>query len=283
MVVLLEVFERDISFSRRQSILTVIIFATIGGIISTPTFKVDQTQIFMVSFSDNEIFGLIQLIFYIVGGAWLFLMLYRNYRTAWSKKQKRIIRWLSWGVFFSIFFPFLAYIFILIFEMFSLIAVMISIIVFLLVRYFGFISIGIAFLKVSKEPWLLQRQKVHFLIVYSRDGIQLYSKVFNEELSNDRTILLSGGFSAITALFKEATETSGVIKSILLEDKELRIINKKNFICTILVDYTTQASEIAHENFTKEFEEMFNEDLEQFTGEVSKFEKAEEIVIKYFS
>jgi hypothetical protein len=49
------------------------------------------------------------------------------------------------------------------------------------------------------------------------------------------------------------------------------------------VDFSTHIYEIAHENFTEEFEFKFMEDLELFDGEVSKFSAAEEIVKKYFS
>ncbi|MFX1275360.1 MAG: hypothetical protein ACFFBP_05685 [Promethearchaeota archaeon] len=283
MVVLLEVFERDVSFSRRQSILTILVFATIGGMISTPKFIYDESLIFSTSFSWEEPTTYIQMIFYLIAGIWLISMLYRNFKTAWSKKQKRIIRWLWWGVFFGIFYPFIAYIGIMFFSAINTILLMTLLIITLIIRNIGILFIAVAFLQASKEPWLLQRHRAHFLIVYSKDGIQLFSKVFNKKLSDDKTLLLAGGFSAITSIFKEATETTGSIKSILLEDKELRIINKKNFICAILVDFSTQASEIAHEHFADEFETMFKEDLEDFNGEVSKFDVADIIVVKYFS
>jgi len=283
MVVLLEVFERDISFSRRQSIMTILIFLSIGAMISTPTFAPSVDPIFSVNWSDEELIGLLQLLFYVVAGIWLILMLYRNYKTAWSNKQRKVIKWLSMGVFLAIFFPFMAYFFILIFTSVNFVLLVISVLILLILNNLGIYFIGIAFLRIRSEPWLLQRQKVHLLIIYSKDGVLLYSKTFNVNISEQRTLLLAGGFSAITSLFKEATATAGDIKSILLEDKELRIISKEHFLCAILVDYSTQASESAHNNFTGEFEDLFKEDLSNFDGEVSKFNKAEDIVRKYFS
>ena len=283
MIIILEVFERDVSFSLRQSILTILIFTTIGGMISTPTFKSMPGPIFQTYWADEEFLSYFQLIFYIVATISLISMLYRDYKTAWSMKQKKIIRWLFIGVSLSILFPIIAYMTIIILTEISEIILTIFLILSLFLMNSGSIIIGIAFLRVKKEPWLLQRQKVHLIIVYSRDGIQIYSKILNKNLSESKTVLLTGSFSAITSLFQEATETAGAVRSVLLEDKELRIINKDLFVCAILEDYSTQASESAHENFTNDFEKSFKEELEGFDGEVSVFEAAEQIANKYFS
>ncbi len=283
MVVILEVFERGVSFSRRQSILSILIFTAIGGMISTPTFKSMPGQLFGNTWADAENLVFIQLIFYIVAGISLIVMLYRDYKTAWSIKQKKIIRWLFIGVFCSIFFPLIAYLTLIFMTEINELISSIFLLVALAIMNSGSIIIGIAFLRVKEEPWLLQRQKVHLLIVYSRDGIQIYSKILNKNLSESKILLLTGSFSAITSLFQEATETAGTVKSVLLEDQELRIINKESFVCAILEDYSTQASESAHENFTNDFEKMFKEELERFDGEVSIFQPADQIANKYFS
>ncbi len=94
----------------------------------------------------------------------------------------------------------------------------------------GILIIGIAFLRISKNPWLLQRQRVYFLVVYSHDGINLYSKIFSKEIISNDTVLLAGAFSAVTSLIGDCTKSAGNVKSILLEGKQLRIINQKRFI-----------------------------------------------------
>jgi len=282
-VVVLEVYERDVRLSIRQIILTILIFITIGGMVSTPTFTIDRSQVFPVSFAQEELLLIFQVIFDLAAGISLILMLFKNYKTAWSDKQRTIIIWLFLGVFFSIILPLIGYILILILTEISMDLVSFFLLFFLITMNSGAIIIGVAFLRVKKEPWLLQRQKVHLIVVYSRDGIQIYSKIFNKALSESKTALLTSSFSAITSLFQEATETAGAVKSVLLEDKELRIINKEYFVCAILEDYSTQASESAHENFTKDFEISFKDKLEQFDGEVSAFEAADQIATKYFS
>jgi len=283
LVVLLEVFEKDVSFSTRQLIMTILVFMAIGAMLSTPTFVFDENNPYGIKFGNGELIGGIQILFYVIAGIWLSIMLFQNHKTAWSERQKKLITWLSLGVFCAVFFPFLSYLIIIVEAYIYPPLIYFSIAFLPFIRNLGILFIGFAFLKASKEPWLLQRHRIHFLIVYSKDGIQLFSKVFDKKLTSERTMLLAGGFSAITSIFKEATETTGSIKSIVLEDKELQIINKPHFLCAILVDFSTQASEIAHNNFANEFQLKFKEELELFNGEISKFSAAEDIIKKYFS
>src|SRR4030042_4264182 len=97
LVVLLEVFEKDVSFSRKQTIMTIFIFTAIGGMISTPTFVSNETMLQVVAFSNGEIILALQIILSYLAGFWLTSMLYRNYKSAWSTKQKKMMRWLSIG------------------------------------------------------------------------------------------------------------------------------------------------------------------------------------------
>jgi len=69
----------------------------------------------------------------------------------------------------------------------------------------------------------------------------------------------------------------------MLEGKLLKIINRKNFICALLVEYSTPASDVAHEKFVIEFENKFQENLDNFSGEVTKFQTADKISEKYFT
>ena len=108
LIVLLEVFEKDVSFSTRQSIMTILIFMAIGAMLSTPTFDIDESNPYGIKFGNGEFIGGIQIIFYIIAGIWLSIMLHQNHKTAWSVRQKKLITWLSLGVFCAIFFPFLS-------------------------------------------------------------------------------------------------------------------------------------------------------------------------------
>jgi hypothetical protein len=124
---------------------------------------------------------------------------------------------------------------------------------------------------------------VDLLAVYDHGGLSLYSKSFSKEIRPDDTVLLAGAFSAVTSLIEESTKSTGNVESILLQGKELRVVNREGFVCALLVEYTTQASEWALKKFTLDFEMKFRDSLTNFSGEISEFKTAEEIVMKYFS
>ena len=150
------------------------------------------------------------------------------------------------------------------------------------IKTIGMVFVGIAFIQIGKKPWLVQRQKSHFILVYSYEGINLFSKIFRDDISESDITLFTGAFSAITMMFKETTKTSELIQSIEFEKKKLRIIAKDHFLCALMVDYSTQSSESAHKQFAQEFEEKFDKSLIDFNGNVGQFRVAEEIAGKYF-
>jgi hypothetical protein len=143
--------------------------------------------------------------------------------------------------------------------------------------------VGWGFYRVSKHPWLLQRQQVHLLIVISNDGLDIFSKIFRPDITPDDVTLLTGGFSAVSSMFQEATKISGTLQAILFEGKELHLLRREFFTTAILVDYSTQASDVALLKFTSDFEAQFGENLSNFSGNVSQLEPAGAIADTYFS
>ncbi len=147
----------------------------------------------------------------------------------------------------------------------------------------GMFIIGLAFYRASKQPWLLQRQKVHLLLLYNKAGLDIFSKIFSEDITPEDVTLLTGGFTAVSSMFQEATKSGDKVQSIQFEGRTLRLLNREFFVSALLVDYTTQASELALQKFTEDFEKKFDNELRTFAGNVSKFEKARVIVDQYFS
>lgn len=281
-IVLLEVFERDAQFSKRQIFLTIITFLIIGGLLSNPPLNISVNDgNYSVEITDDSFIGIAVSFFSLSSFILLFSMLHRSRKTAWSSTQRSIIKLLFLGIFISFLFPTILYIFNFSFHPRSIPSQIVHLGSYI-IQNIGMIIIGFTFFKASKRPWLLQRQRIHMLLVYSESGIQLYSKIFGDQISLNDTELLTGAFSAISNLFKEATKTTGNIDTIILEGRELKIIKKDHFLCALLVDYTTQASNMAHKNFTQDFETTFSKQLENFVGEVSEFQKADSIARHYF-
>ncbi|MBN1214360.1 MAG: hypothetical protein JXA99_02850 [Candidatus Lokiarchaeota archaeon] len=281
-IILLEIFEKDVQFSKTQVFLTIFAFLIIGGLISTPQLIVSYKEgIYSVDLSEHSILGLLESLFSLSSFIILFLMLYKSRKTAWSRTQKHLIALLSLGIFLTIFLPIIPYLVTLFSDLDNTTIGYLHI-----PRFFfqniGMILIGFTFFQASKKPWLLQRQRIHILLVYSETGIQLYSKIFGKELKDRDSELLTGAFSAISSLLKEATKTSGNIESIILEGRELKIIKKDYFLCALIVDYTTQASEMAHNYFANDFEKEFSDELKNFMGDISMFGRADSIAKIYF-
>jgi hypothetical protein len=255
-----------------------------GGMVSTPNLEAELFEaVYIISFEHLSSVVIVQMIFNVYASIWLIILLRRNLKSASIEKQKKVVKFLLIGIFLAIFLPLLPnltrsltggrspqgnLLFALVFGS--------------ILQNIGILIVGIIFYRISKNPWLLQLQKVYLLIVYSHDGLELYSKSFSDDITSESLMLLAGGFSAISSMFKEITDAEGIITAILLEDKELRIIKKEHFISALLVDYSTEATEQAHRTFAKEFETKYKKELENFSGEVSAFKEADRIVKKLF-
>ncbi|MFX1398859.1 MAG: hypothetical protein ACFFAS_17650 [Promethearchaeota archaeon] len=284
LLLIFEIFYRNTRYSRRQTMTTILVFLIIGGIISEDSLDIyTNTGGFVIDlkvFSPSKIF---EFVFTVFASIFIIYMLIKSRKNAWNLRQKRAILGLMIGSLIGVLAPLL---FDVLFEI-PIITVQIDIvntyIIQSLVQTLGILTIGIIFLTISNNPWLLQHQKIYFLITFSHQGIELYSKTFSENISSHETILLAGAFSAISMLIKDGAKSTSKIESISLKDKILKIINRPDFICALLVDYSTQACEEAHKNFTLEFENRFRLELDNFSGEVSEFKAAEKFIDKYFS
>lgn len=283
LVLILEFYSQNILFSGKDTIVSVLVFLAMGGMISSPNLESELVDgRYIVNFAQLSPVLFFQIIFYIMASIWTTYLLYTNRKAADMNKQKILIIFLFFGIILAIFIPTIPNVIIEILGRPPGRSLILTLLVIVIIENAGILIIGIAFYWVSKNPWLLQQQKVYLIVVYSHDGVELYSKTFTEKISKDDVLLLSGGFTAIGNLFQEATDAQGSINAILLEDKELRIINKKYFVSALLVDYSTQATEEAHEQFAEEFQKRFESKLKTFSGEVSVFNKADEIVDNLF-
>jgi hypothetical protein len=283
LVLILEFYSQNLLFSGKETIISVLVFLVIGGMISSPNLESELVDgRYIVNFAALSPVLFFQIVFYIVASIWTSYLLYTNRKAAHMNRQKILIMFLFFGMILTIFIPTIPNVITEIFGRPPGRSLILTLLVMLIIENTGILIIGIAFYWASKNPWLLQQQRVYLLVVYSHDGVELYSKTFTEKISKDDVLLLSGGFTAIGNLFKEATDAEGGIKAILLEDKELRIINKKYFFSALLCDYSTQATKEAHQQFSEEFESTFKPYLKQFSGEVSVFRKADSIVDNLF-
>ncbi len=280
-----DMFEKNTPYSGKQTMLTILAAIAIGGMLINPALISTPIEgTFIVRVDPHNLARAVQGIFLLVAGMVISVTLFQSYKNATAFKQKSLVRGMFWGTFISLIIGSIIPGMVEFAVTYALITADLLYIPLIegVLQDLGMLVLGAAIMRVSKNPWLLQRQQVYFILVLSHEGVDLYSKVFNPEITPTDLTLLSGGFSAVTSLFQEVTKTSTQVKSIVLEDNELRLINRDHFVCAMLVDYSTQASEVAHQKFTNDFEALYGQIAKEYDGDASVFEAADRIAEKYF-
>jgi hypothetical protein len=282
-LLLLEVFEENKIFSSSLIGFTVLVSMIVGAFIAYPSVTTSEavfgffTQYLLVPGTFST---LLMLIFSIVSIAWLVRTYIRSKKTSQNPQQKKLVNLVFLGILLSQLVGNFAPIALEVGNTPDLQFIGRNLAI---VTTVGMIIIGYAFYKVSNQPWLLQRQSVHLLLVYSNDGILLFSKAFRKDISDMDMNLLTGAITAMSAIFKESTKTETPIQAIMFEGKEVKLINRSSFICVLMVDYSTQSSEYAQQSFVKDFESKYSVQLASFKGEVTEFETAGILAKKYFA
>ena len=91
LILLLEVFEKNIEFSMPQTIMTMLIFVIIGLIFSNPEISVENRGgVNVASFSDDSLILLLEFIIYLIAGIWLLIILTRSRKGVKSQKQNAL-------------------------------------------------------------------------------------------------------------------------------------------------------------------------------------------------
>jgi cytochrome c oxidase subunit IV len=286
LAIVVEMFAKNTPYTGKQMFFAMLAAATIGGMALTPDLVVTPIEgTFLVNFASNSPETMLQGIFALIVGFWLLFALFRSRLHAKAELQKSLIKGMFFGTLIMVF---VGSTLTSVVDYFATRAIFrfdittVSVIGNVL-QDLGMIVIGIAFIRISRNPWLLQQQQVYFILVISKEGLDIFSRTFRPEISPNDLTLFSGGFSAVSSMFKEVTKSESVVKSIMFEGKELRLINRKNFICALLVDYSTQASELAQLKFANDFEELFGEDLQNPSGNVTEFSLADQLAELYFA
>ena len=109
LIILFEMFYRNTQFSRRQTLITILLFMVIGGLLSNPDLKITVIGLgYIVSIDPVSVLGLMRLIFNITASISLLYVLHRSRNSVWSSKQKNLITWLTIGSIIGVVIPSLA-------------------------------------------------------------------------------------------------------------------------------------------------------------------------------
>jgi hypothetical protein len=284
LLLILEYFEENKALTPRVVALLTIAAVVFGTMVSDPEFKAASIptpfgNAVMIEYHYTISTIILLIAFFCLTAIYLFATAIKKRRIARNKQQRSLVAWLYVGIFLSQFAGLFTHV------VTSNVDAALAWIRSLgsLSQIVGTIIVGIAFFRVLNRPWLLQIQPNHFLVVYSKDGLPLYTKAFRPEISEADIQMLTGAISAITAVFKVTMNLANPIEEIKFKGKIVRIINKYTFVCALMVDHLSQVSEVAQDNFAQEFDSEYGIDLLGFTGDVSIFSETNKIVERYFA
>ncbi|GAI60951.1 unnamed protein product [marine sediment metagenome] len=152
LILVLEVFEKNIQFSWRQILITILVFIAIGGIISDPDLEsqIIEGSIF-ITIKPISFEFIFRMLFLFIAGMLVVIALHQSLKSAWSLKQKSLIKWLTYGTISTFFLPFITQIALSLPSQVSIEFLKITSLMQELFQNFGMIIIGVVFLRVSKN------------------------------------------------------------------------------------------------------------------------------------
>ena len=277
LLVIFESFNENKVLSWQLLLFAIMTSLIVGGLLSSPEIIITTEQGFTSYQFEQRTFNSMMVFAYgLFVTIWLLKTFVKMRRTATNSQQKSLVTWLVIGIFLSqIVGSFAPVTFELIpSSIIELRMIGSNLAIF---KAIGMLIVGVIFYRVSKQPWLLQRQRVQLLLVYSKAGIPMYNKIFDENMSEADVQLFTGAMTAISTIFNESTKSKDSIQSITFKGKEIRIIDRSHFITVLMADYHSQASESALENFVKDFESKFSIEIPSLSGIQTPFTATDDI------
>lgn len=130
-----------------------------------------------------------------------------------------------------------------------------------------------------------QITNVKALLILSSTGSPFYSRIENLQANVDQSEVHISAF--ISAIFSFAKKVIGKnaesnLKEIIFDDQRFYIISKSDVIFAFLVENLTLLLKNYMYFIVDEFLNKFNEHLKNFNGDISPFQKFDEIINKYF-
>ncbi len=145
----------------------------------------------------------------------------------------------------------------------------------------GTVFIGRAYM-MSDRVAFLQPQSMRRLIVINKVGLSMFSYDFTKGSQEVQANLLSGAFSALSALLSEATGASSGVTGIKFREEEIILSLTENFGVILMVDRPSKFLKTAVKNFTNEFRDTYGEAVEDLVVDMNTFKDANILVEKTF-
>ncbi len=146
---------------------------------------------------------------------------------------------------------------------------------------------------VSELDWMLALKRL--IIIESKSSLCIYDFIFQKPEKNSLSKsnlesksfqtdshLIAGAMGGINSLIGEILESAGGLDEISYSNFKILFHRRSQFICLLISDKSKMEIKYRLETFGINFEKTFFNELTNFYGEVSPFEKAEKLVKEIF-
>lgn len=146
----------------------------------------------------------------------------------------------------------------------------------------GLVVMGVAVLGSPALDELDWNEKMLELYVIHSSGVLMYHHKFIPTVDLDEN-LTAAGLTGAQELFKEITQSKTGLNTLSLGDISILFANKANFTTALVAKQAYRVLLGKTKDFSDQFELIFGDAVESFSGEVSQFNQARRLAINLFS
>ncbi|MBD3189356.1 MAG: methyltransferase domain-containing protein [Candidatus Heimdallarchaeota archaeon] len=282
-VVYLEMFENEQSFTKRSTSLMLFIL-TVGALKGGRSLFGDQIAGF-ISF--------ITPILYIIVGAFYVNTVDKIKERVRFENQKRKIRKIKTGVYLTFIFPkfisgsiftlglFSAILFkqVDISKLFEPPMTNIFEVVVKVIQLIGLIIMTLPIV-LSRSSFFMQSRKVSELIVINKAGESIFDFSFEQEQEQCDEVVLNDALKAISTLMNEGTISCQELKTIQFGDQQIMTEIRESYAVNLLVDRPTKFLDKSLESFAEEFKEIYSKEMKLDSVNILRIKIAAEKIIQ---
>jgi tetratricopeptide (TPR) repeat protein len=139
---------------------------------------------------------------------------------------------------------------------------------------------------LQAESELNWYKRIRHLYLFVRGGICIYDYPFQRETEADEAIspgMVSAGLESISMLIQELTSRGSNVKIVEQEDMTIMLEHGKYCSGALITEDNLMILQRKLKQLIQEIEEFYQEELENFKGNISSFSKVGKFIQKYFA
>ncbi|MFX0133064.1 MAG: hypothetical protein ACFFDN_05400 [Candidatus Hodarchaeota archaeon] len=135
---------------------------------------------------------------------------------------------------------------------------------------------------LQTESELNWQKRIHSIYIFMPNGTCIYDHPFKSEEEVEPQ-LISGGLTGISMLIQEVTKNKTKVKIVEQEEMTILLEHGKYLSVALITEENLMTLRNKLEKLVKEVEEFYEEDLENYSGNISIFSKVGKFIQKIFA